>query len=162
MKHSLPLVLLALIGCAAPAWSAGMADQVSVIDPHVRQAPPGAKVTGAYMTLRNAGDRAVPLVTAGSVAAHITELHNHINDGGVMRMRQVKEIVVPAKGEVMLKPGSYHVMLIDMKAPLKDGDTVAITLGFADGSSKTIDVPVKRPTAAMLPKGDMDHSKMKH
>lgn len=165
MKLSLPLALLALTSCAAPACAAGMADQVSVIDPHVRLAPPGAKVTGAYMTLRNAGDRAAPVVTAGSAVAKVTELHNHINDGGVMRMRQVKEIVVPAQGEVLLKPGSYHVMLIDMQAPLKDGDRVAITLGFADGSSKTVEVPVKRPTAAMSPTGTMggmDHSKMKH
>lgn len=117
------------------------------------------------MTLRNAGDKAVPLVTAGSAVAKVTELHSHINDGGVMRMRQVKEIVVPAKGEVMLKPGGYHVMLIDMQAPLKEGDRVAMTLGFADGSSKIVEVPVKRPTAGMMPKGDMggmDHSKMKH
>lgn len=165
VKLVLPLVLLALLHCVAPVWAGGMADQVSVIDPHVRLAPPGAKVTGAYMTLRNAGDKAVPVVTAGSLVARITELHNHINDGGVMRMRQVKEIVVPAKAEVMLKPGGYHVMLIDMQAPLKEGDRVAMTLGFADGSSKTMEVPVKRPTAGMLPKGDMggmDHGKMRH
>jgi hypothetical protein len=165
MKLSLPVAILVLISCAAPAWAAGMADQISVIDPHVRLAPPGAKVTAAFMTLRNASGRAAPMVTAGSAVAKVTELHNHINDGGVMRMRQVKEIVVPAQGEVLLKPGSYHVMLIDMQAPLKDGDVVAITLGFADGSSKIVEAPVKKPTAGMLPKGDMggmDHSKMKH
>ncbi|MDI6747834.1 MAG: copper chaperone PCu(A)C [Rhodocyclaceae bacterium] len=165
MKISIPLTFLALAGFAGQLWSAGMADQVSVADPYVRLAPPGAKVTAAFMTLRNSSDKAALVVTADSAVANVTELHNHINDGGVMRMRQVKEIVVPAQGEVSLKPGSYHVMLIDMKAPLKDGDAVAITLGFADGSSKIVEAPVKRPTAGMMPKrdmGGMDHSKMKH
>ncbi|MDO8958651.1 MAG: copper chaperone PCu(A)C [Rhodocyclaceae bacterium] len=165
MKILLPLAALVLTSLATPAAAAGMADQISVVDPRVRLAPPGARATGAFMTLRNTGDKAIPVVSAAATAARITELHNHINDGGVMRMRQVKEIVVPAKGEVLLKPGSYHVMLIDMKVSLREGDQVAITLGFADGSSKTIEAPVKKPTADVPPKGDMggmDHSKMKH
>jgi hypothetical protein len=162
MKLAFPLALFALVGFATPAFAAGMADQISVADPRVRLAPPGARVTGAYMTFRNASDKTVRVVSADSAVAKITELHNHINDGGVMRMRQVKEIAVPAKGEVLLKPGSYHVMLIDMKVQLREGDSVAITLGFADGSKKTVEAPVKMPTADLPPKGDMDHSKMKH
>lgn len=158
MKSILSIALLAL---ALPAYAAGLADQVSVADPYVRMAPPGSKTTGAFMTLKNAGDKEAKLVTAASSAANVTELHNHINDGGVMRMRQVKEIAVPAKGEVALKPGSYHVMLIDMKAPLKEGDHVVINLGFADGSSKEVHATVKKPMAEM-PMKDMDHSKMKH
>lgn len=102
---------------AAPALAAGVADQISVVDPYVRMAPPGAKATGAFMLIKNSGDKDAQLVNASAQAANITELHNHINDNGVMRMRQVKEIVVPAKGEAALKPGGYHVMLIDMKAP---------------------------------------------
>lgn len=151
MKSILSLALLAL---ALPASAAGLADQVSVADPYVRMAPPGSKTTGAFMTLKNAGDKEAKLVTAASSAANVTELHNHINDGGVMRMRQVKEIAVPARGEVALKPGSYHVMLIDMKAPLKEGDHVMINLGFADGSSKEVHATVKKPTAEM-PMKDM-------
>jgi len=160
-----PLAALVLTSLATPAVAAGMADQISVVDPLVRLAPPGARATGAFMALRNASDKAVRVVSADSTAAKTTELHNHINDGGVMRMRQVKEIVVPAKGEVLLKPGSYHVMLIDMKVSLREGDQIAITLGFADGSSKTIEAPVKKPTVDVPPKGDMggmDHGKMKH
>jgi hypothetical protein len=158
MKRTLSLALFAF---AMPAFAAGLADQVSVADPYVRMAPPGTKTTGAFMTLKNAGDKEAKLVTAASPAANVTELHNHINDGGVMRMRQVKEIVVPAKGETALKPGGYHVMLIDMKAPLKEGEHVVITLGFGDGSSKEVHATVRKPTAEM-PMKDMDHSKMKH
>ena len=127
------------------------AGQISVLNAYVRLAPPGAKVTGAFMTLRNAGDREARLLSAVAAAASVTELHSHSNDDGVMRMRQVKEIIVPAKGEVHLKPGSFHVMLIDMKTPLKEGDQVAISLGFADGSSKRAEVPVIRPTTVIAP-----------
>lgn len=161
MKSKLPLVALFSALFAVPAFAAGQADQITVDAPYVRLAPPGAKATGAFMALRNAGGQDVQLVKAASEVARVTELHNHINDNGVMRMRQVKEIVVPAGGTAQLKPGSYHVMLIDMKAPLKEGDHVVITLGFADGSSKAVHASVQKPMADM-PMKDMDHSKMHH
>ena len=161
MKSRLSLAVLTSLLFALPAVAAGLADQISVADPYVRMAPPTAKVTGAFMTLKNAGDKEVRVVSATSQVANVTELHNHFNDGGVMRMRQVKEIIVPAKGEVALKPGSYHVMLIDMKSPLKDGDHVVIQLGFADGSSKEVHAVAKKPMAERPMKG-MDHSKMHH
>ena len=143
------------------AAMAGSADQVSVVAPYVRLAPPGAKATGAFMTLKNAGDKGVSIVKVESPAAKVTELHNHINDQGVMRMRQVKEIAVPARGETLLKPGSYHVMLIDMKSALKEGELVSITLGFSDGSTKVVEAPVKSPMGDM-PAGGMHHGDMKH
>lgn len=161
MKSRLSFAFVGLCAVfAAPSQAAGLADLVSIVDPYVRQAPPNAKATGAFMVLRNAGDKDVAVIKADSSVANVTELHTHINDNGVMRMRQVKEIVVPAKGEVQLKPGGYHVMLIDMKAPLQEGDHVMIDLGFADGSSKQVHAMVNKPTAGM-PMG-MDHSKMKH
>lgn len=164
-RHTFVALISALL--ALPAAAAGLADQVSVDNPYVRIAPPGAKATGAFMLLKNAGDKEVALVNAASQVANVTELHNHINDNGVMRMRQVKEILVPAKGEVALKPGSYHVMLIDMKAPLKEGEHVVIKLGFADGSSKEVHAIAQKPTVAGMSGmpmggGAMDHSKMKH
>lgn len=157
------LLIASLLGglFVLPACAAGIADRIEVVDPYVRMAPPGAKATGAFMVIRNAGEQDTQLVSAASAAANVTELHNHINDGGVMRMRQVKEIAVPAKGEARLQPGGYHVMLIDMKAPLKEGDQAVITLKFADGSSKDVHAPVKRPTATMPMQG-MDHGNMKH
>ena len=148
--------------CLASGVWAAAADQVTVADAYVRLAPPSAPATGAFMVLKNAGDKAVPLVNAATQVANVTELHNHINDNGVMRMRQVKEIVVPAKGEVALKPGSYHVMLIDMKAPLAEGEHVVIKLGFADGSSKEVHAVAQKPTVDGKPMGAMDHSKMHH
>ena len=76
-----PAALTALF-FALPAAAAGIADRIDVIDPRVRLAPPGATATGAFMTLRNNGEQAAQLVTAASDAAHVVELHDHINDGG--------------------------------------------------------------------------------
>jgi hypothetical protein len=108
-------------------------------------APPGAMATGAFMVLKNNGDKDVKLVKAANPASKLTELHTHINEGGVMKMRPVAAIDIKAKGEALLQPGGLHVMLIDLKEPMKDGEKIAITLGFDDGSSKEISAPVRRP-----------------
>ncbi|MBI4996648.1 MAG: copper chaperone PCu(A)C [Rhodocyclales bacterium] len=136
-------------------WAAGAADNIAVVDPYVRMVPPGAMATAAFMVLKNAGDKDVKLVKAESSAAKITELHTHLNEGGVMKMRQVPAIAIKAKGEATLQPGGLHVMMIDLKAPLKEGDKVAVTLGFDDGSSKKIEAPIRKPA----PMPAMDHSK---
>lgn len=111
------------------------------------------------MVIRNNGDKDVKVVKAENPVSRVTELHNHINDGGVMKMRQVPGIDIKAKGEAVLKPGSLHVMLIDLQAPMKEGDVVPITLGFDDGSSKKVEAKVVRPTAmpAAMPSAPAEH-----
>ena len=137
---------------------AGAADSVTVQDPYVRLAPPNAPATGAFMVIRNGGDKDVKVIKASNPASKVTELHTHLNEGGVMKMRPVPAIEVKAKGEAVLKPGGLHVMLIDLKAPMKEGDVVPITLGFDDGSSKQVDAKVVRPMpAGMAPMGDHKH-----
>ena len=140
----------------------GLADQIEVVAPYVRLAPPGAQATGAFMTIRNTGNRVVRLVKAECVAAQATELHEHINDQGVMRMRQVPAIELPAMGESVLKPGGYHVMLLGMKQPLQEGEAVVMVLGFDDGSSTRVSAVVKNPLAGGVSMGGMDPGKMKH
>lgn len=142
LGHDVPVTRPA--GSAGFAAENGAAGQIEVTEPHARLMPPGIRTTAAYMTLGNGGDSDVRVIAAACPAAGATELHQHIDDGGVMRMRQVKEIVVPARGVVTLRPGGYHVMLIDLKVPLKEGDRLAITLAFSDGGSKTIEVPVRQ------------------
>ena len=138
---------------------AGAADNVSVQDPYVRLAPPNAAATAAFMVIRNTGDKDVKVVKADNPVSKATELHTHLNEGGVMKMRPVPAIEIRAKGEAVLRPGGLHVMMIDLKTPLEDGDKVAITLGFEDGSSKQIEAPVKKPMPMAAP---MDHSAHKH
>lgn len=149
--------LLAMALLFSSTVFAAAADQVSVQDPYVRLAPPNAPATGAFMVIRNNGDKDIKLLKADNPVSRVTELHNHINDGGVMRMRPVSSIEIKAKGEAVLKPGSLHVMLIDLKSALKEGDNVAITLSFDDGSSKQVDAKVVRPQPMAMPAMEHKH-----
>jgi copper(I)-binding protein len=148
MKH---LSLLAASLIFSTGVLAGAADNVSVQDPYVRLAPPNAPATGAFMVIRNNGDKDVKVLKADNPVSRVTELHTHLNEGGVMKMRPVPGIDIKAKGEAVLKPGGLHVMLIDLKAPMKEGDVVPLTLTFDDGSSKQVEAKVVRPMAAGMP-----------
>lgn len=143
-------VLFAALSLSGAVF-AGAADFVVVQEPYVRLAPPNAQASGAFMVLKNGSDREIKLVKAENPASKFTELHTHINDNGVMRMRQVPDIVIPAKGEAVLKPGGLHVMLINMKAPLSEGQVVPFTLTFDDGSSKQVEVKVMKMMPAAMP-----------
>lgn len=141
-------LLLALV--AAPSLA-----EVSVTDAWVRGTVPGQKATGAFMQLKSSAD--TTLVSAASPAAKVVEIHEMAMDGGVMRMRAVGKLALPAGKAVDLKPGGYHVMLMDLGAPLKEGDSVPVTLTFADKdgrqSTQEIKVPVRALTApAAMPK----------
>jgi copper(I)-binding protein len=147
-KLSLLGLLLALV--AAPSFA-----QVSVTDAWVRGTVPGQKATGAFMQLKSSTD--ATLVSAASPVAKVVEIHEMALDGGVMRMRAIDKLVLPAGKAVDLKPGGYHVMLMDLGGPLKEGDSVPVTLTFADKdgrkSTQEIKVLVRALTApAAMPK----------
>ncbi len=147
MKFSSALLALpTLLGLASmPIFAAeDAAGSVSVADPYVRAVPPGQRSSAAFMTLRNGSGTELAVVSAESPASKIVELHTHINEGGMMRMRQIEKIVVPAQGRTLLKPGGLHVMLIELRQALKAGDEVPVTLVFQDGSRKTIQAPVRK------------------
>lgn len=135
---------------------AGAADNVSVHDAYVRLAPPNAPATGAFMVIKNNGDKDIKVLKADNPVSRVTELHTHLNEGGVMKMRPVPGIDIKAKGEAVLKPGGLHMMMIDLKAPMKEGDVVPMTLTFDDGSTKQVDARVVRPMAAGMPAA-MEH-----
>ena len=117
-------LLCMLLFLSAPAMA-----QVQVDKPWTRATPPGAAVAGGYMLIRNPG-AADRLVGASSPAAARVELHVHVNNKGVMEMREVKGYDVPAKGSFELKPGGAHLMFIDLKQPLKEGGKVPVKLRF--------------------------------
>ena len=103
--------------------------QMSVENPWARATPPGAKIAAGYLTVRNAG-AADRLVSVTSPAAAKVETHITVKDGDVSRMREVKGYAVPAKGSLALAPGGSHLMLVGLKAPLKEGDKVPLVLRF--------------------------------
>ena len=131
---------------------------IRIHDPYVRLPPPGAMAVGAFMRIENAGSAERKLIKAASPAAKTVELHTHINDNGVMKMRAVSAIPIPAKGQAQLKPGGDHIMLIGLKAALQEGRDVPITLYFDDGSHLTVMAPIKKPSAGSpTPNGTMKH-----
>ena len=100
--------------------------------------------TGAvYVTLSNAGSQADALVSASSDAAQTVELHEVKNEGGVMKMRPVSAIPVPAGGKTELKPGGYHIMLMGLKHDLKPGEKVPVTLKFEHGGEVHVEAAVR-------------------
>jgi len=144
-----PLSLLFLAATlAAPlhAFAAGATMQVA--EPYVRAVPAGQNATAAYMILRNTGKQDVALVTVESPVARAVELHTVISQGGMMKMRPVPKMEVKAGGETRLQPGGFHIMLIGMKEPLKEGASVSLTLGFDDGSKLSITAPVRATAGA--------------
>jgi len=140
------LLSAVLIAASSIVFGAHAADSaIAIHDPYVRLVPPGIKTTGGFMLIRNTGKTDRQLIKADSPVAGTVELHTHINENGVMKMRAVDSIAVKAGGQAELKPGSYHVMLIDLKEPLKEGDSVPISLTFDDGSAFTVQAPVRKP-----------------
>lgn len=105
--------------------------------------------SASFMTLNNSEAKAVALVAGNSSAAKVVELHNHINEDGVMKMRQVEQIEIPASGTVTLQPGGYHVMLIGLNKDLMEGDNIDLNLEFSDGSQQSLTVPVKKVMGGM-------------
>ena len=138
--------------------------QVTVKDAWVRATVAQQKATGAFMQLLSAQD--AQLISAQSPVAGVVEVHEMRMDGGVMKMRAVPKLALPAGKAVDLKLGSYHVMLMDLKGQIKDGDTVPVTLvgEGEDGKRQTLDIQaVARAAAAAAMKHDDGHAhKHKH
>jgi copper(I)-binding protein len=117
-----------LLAAAGPA-QAQDAGSLKLEAPWSRAA--GAGRTGAgYLTIRNTGSTADRLVSARAGIARAVELHTHLHEGGVMRMRPVPAIEVPAGETVTLGPGGLHLMLLELRAPLNQGEAVPVTLVF--------------------------------
>ena len=99
-----------------------------------------------YMTIVNKGRESDRLIGVSSDVAKHVELHQSIREGDVMRMQPVEGgIEIPAKGKVELKPGGYHIMLIDLTRELKPGDRFTVTLTFEKSGSRTLEAEVKEP-----------------
>jgi periplasmic copper chaperone A len=122
--------------------------QVTVKEPWVRGTVAEQKATGAFMQLTSPAD--ARLVEVRSPAAKIVEVHEMVMVENTMKMRAVQGgLELPAGKTVELKPGSYHVMLIDLKAPLKEGDVVPLTLVVQGKDGKKDTVEVKAPVRAL-------------
>jgi hypothetical protein len=141
-KFRLPAALAALF-LALPVVA-----QVSVAEPWIRGTVPGQMATGAFMRITS--QQPAKLLEAASPVAGVVEIHEMAMQGNVMRMRAVPALELPAGRAVELKPGGYHVMLMDLKRALKEGESVPVTLVVESGGKREridLSVPVRAPTA---------------
>lgn len=120
--------------------------QVKVDDPWVRATVAQQKATGAFMQLTAA--KPVKVVSASSPVAATVEIHEMKMEDGVMKMRAVDALPLPAGQPVALKSGSYHVMLMGLKAPIKAGDTVPLTLVVEGEDKQRSNVEIKAEARA--------------
>jgi hypothetical protein len=133
------LLVAALV--AAPALA-----QVKVDGAWARATPPGAKIGAGYMKISSA--KADRLVSAASPAAARVELHVTMKRGDMMMMREAKAYDIPAGGSFELSPGGAHLMLVDLKAPLKEGMKVPLTLRFEKAGEVKVVLEVRPLTGA--------------
>jgi copper(I)-binding protein len=116
---------------------------LSIEHPFARATPPGAKSGGAFFVVENASLTPDRLIGVASPAAGSTEMHQMAMDGGVMKMRAVSMLEIPPGGKLELKPGGYHLMLLDLKQPMRAGDKVPLTLTFQNAGSIVVSVEVE-------------------
>ena len=140
------IILAALIFAAFPVMA-----QVTVKDPWVRATVSAQKATGAFMQITSVQD--VRLIEASSPAAGVVEVHEMVMEKDVMKMRAVKGLDLPAGKTVELKPGGYHIMLMDLKEPLVKDSTLPLTLVFKDAKGVESKVELKLPVSMMTPGG---------
>ena len=164
MKRIAILLSVAVLGLSTAAVSAEdyKLGSLEIEHPYARATPPNAPVSGGYMTIRNSGAEADRLVSGEADFADRVEIHEMTMDGEVMKMRQLVDgLEIPAGGEVVLKPGGYHVMFIGIDSQFKDGETRTVKLTFEKAGSIDLEFDVK-DMKAMQGQMKMDgHGKMK-
>ena len=117
------------------------ADEVKVAQAWARATAPGQQVAGAYLQITSA----VPakLIAASSPVAGSVEIHSMRLEGGIMKMRQLRDLDLPANKTVKLEPGGLHLMLLDLKAPLKPGDRVPLRLTVQRANQGSLEMEVR-------------------
>ncbi|MBT8515705.1 copper chaperone PCu(A)C [Polynucleobacter paneuropaeus] len=146
--------LIAVVSVSSVLFNSGVFAQnakvgsLQIDNAYTRATAPGQQVAGGFMKIENKG-AADQLISASSPAAGEVQLHQMSMEGNVMKMGQVKDIVVPANGSVDLKPGGYHIMLMNIKAPLKAGETVPVKLKFAKAGEVEVKLPVNAVGSGM-------------
>lgn len=136
--------IFAAISAAAFAMPALAAD-IMIKDPYMRSSTPNAKVGAAFMGLMNHSDQDDRLIGARTDIAKKVELHTHIEEDGVMKMREIEGgIMLPAGGMAMLQRGGDHIMMMGLTRGLEQGEVIPVTLVFENAGEITIDVPVDR------------------
>jgi copper(I)-binding protein len=145
------VLALAMFVASLPAE----AGNITVTGAWARATMPGQKVSGAYMQIQS--DTDARLVAASSLVVPRVEVHQMKMDGDVMRMREVKAIDLPGGKTVSLVPGGYHIMLMNLKQPIKAGDSIPLTLTIESGGKRQsleVKATARAPGTDTMPHGN--------
>lgn len=128
-----------------PAWSQsfGAEDELSISGAYVRGLPPGLETTAAYMEITNRSSRDQVLVGARSPAAKSVMIHRTQGDNGMLSMKHMARLTIPAGATVKLESGAMHLMLMGVEQTLREGDELSLVLVFDGGLELSLQVPVK-------------------
>ena len=159
------LAASALIACstliATPALAHDYSNENVPIDhPWSRPTPPGVPVGVGYMAITNHSDKDITFTSATTPRAKNVSIHESAMKDGTMTMRPLKDgLTIPAGDTVELKPHSYHLMLEELEAPLKEGESIPLTVTFEGAEAMEIELEVAPLDGEMKMEGDgMDHS----
>ena len=114
---------------------------VTIKNAWVRQNIPPQTMTAAYLAVHNRGAETA-LISAFTPAAEVAEIHVMTTDGNIMRMKKIDRLPIPEDGSATLQPRGNHLMLIGLRRDLAPGDSLALTLTFANGQAQTVRAPV--------------------
>ncbi len=149
------ILLLLATACSLAVFAQDAKIGAITIDhPWARATPGAVKNSAAFMTFDNKGAADKLISVTGSVAKEI-QIHSMITEAGVMKMREIKSLDIPANGKAELKPGGFHVMLIGIPDGLKEGTTFPLKLRFEKAGEVTVQVTAEKP-------GAHNHAEHKH
>lgn len=141
--QSLILSLL-LISASHAANSLHIIKPLNIIDPWVPETPPGARVMAGFMQIHNPGNKNLEITAVSSPDFNSVEMHLSKDVNGIAKMLQQKTLNIPAKGKLVLKAGSYHLMLMQPKNRLIEGDKTTLIFTLSNGETMSFNAPVKK------------------
>ena len=156
MKHAgylLSAMLLALFASGQVSAQTASPNSIVVERPWARATPAGAKTGAAYLTLINHGSSGDRLLSATTPVSDKVQFHSASEENGVSRMHEMRTVKVAPRAKVIFSPGGMHIMMVGLKQPLKEGQTLPLTMSFEKAGKVEVTVPVAK-VGAMRP-GDM-------
>ena len=138
------LFLIAGLLFFTAAQAQGLSQKILISQAWIRSMPPSMKTTATYLTIENTTGSDLLLQSASTVVARTVEIHRMEQVGEIMKMKEVGELRIPAGERAVLAPKGYHLMLIGLLRPLKEGETIPLVLNFASGATAKVDAVVSK------------------
>ncbi|MBA6223445.1 copper chaperone PCu(A)C [Colwellia sp. MB02u-18] len=141
----LPIILLMIVVSSVFANVSLASENAKLVveNGYARESIPGTSISSAYMTIKNLSAKNIRLIGAASAVSDRIEIHQHTMSDGLMRMRQRDYVEISAQNSTVFQPSGFHLMIFDLKQPLKAKENIIITLSFDDQSSRDVNYTVQ-------------------